>query len=78
MTTKLTYIKTNGYNMVIAADENGMSYLTENKHFPTEGNEKEFLESIEDTSVFENDVEAEELLKIMEENEVIAEIEKDI
>lgn len=78
MTTKFTFIKTNGYNMVIAENENGTSYLVENKHFPTEGNEKEFLESIEDTSVFENDVTAEELRKIIEENEVIAEIEKEI
>lgn len=78
MKTTLTFIKTNGYNMVIAQDENSMVYLTENEYFPTAGGEKEFLENIEDTSVFENDVTAEELQEIIETNEVIAEITKEI
>lgn len=80
---KIIYVKTNGYDMVIAVDGARAWYCTETEEFPVHPNKKEaekFLNSIEDISGWENGLTAKALFDDIEKhnNEIVAEIETEL
>lgn len=86
MMKKLYFCETNGYNLMVSADsENNCRYLTETNDFPyiadmdTEQKEqaaREFLESVEDDSSWEDDCTYGQIFTGGV--EVLAEIEKEL
>lgn len=84
MKKKLYYVVTNGYDMVVSVDfENNCRYLTQTEEFPVNPSEeeaKEFLESIEDDSSWEDDCTHEQIFEDVEkfDEEILANIEKEL
>ena len=86
MMKKFYFCETNGYNLMVSADsENNCRYLTETNDFPyiadmdTEQKEqaaREFLESVEDDSSWEDDCTYGQIFT--DGVEVLAEIEKEL
>ncbi|MCI8378578.1 MAG: hypothetical protein HFH72_08670 [Lachnospiraceae bacterium] len=86
MMKKLYFCETNGYNMVVSVDsENECRYLTETNDFPyivgmdaeqKEQMTRDFLESVEDDSSWEDDCAYDQIF--VDGVEVLAEIEKDL
>ena len=88
--SKLYYVRTNGYDLVIYDDRNGKTeqgyVLTETSEFPKIYDEfgemhkeraTEFLNQIEDYSSWENDCDIDEILN-SDDVEIIAEIETEL
>ena len=80
---KIVYIRTNGYDMVIAIDGPCAWYRTETEEFPVHPSKKEaerFLNGIEDISGWENNLTAKALLDDIEKhnNSIVAEIETEL
>lgn len=77
---KYYFIKTNGYNIIVSVSEYECRYITENNEFPvlpddTEEQEevaRNFLETIEDDSSWEDDCTE---LELFESGDIIAELE---
>lgn len=80
---KLFYVRTNGYDMVVSVDSDGdCRYMIENEYFPIlaedpEERAKEFLNSIEDDSSWQDDC---TYSQIFEEFpvDILAEVEKEL
>lgn len=86
MMKKFYFCETNGYNMVVSVDgENECRYLMETNDFPyivgmatgpKEQAARDFLESVEDDSSWEDDCAYDQIFT--DGVEVLAEIEKDL
>ena len=87
MIKKLYFVETNGYNMLVSVDgDNNCRYLTETDEFPyivnndVEEKERkalEFLKSVEDDSLWEDDCSYEQIFEEFP-VDIIAEIEKEL
>ncbi|MGN0163599.1 MAG: hypothetical protein ACI4EA_08500 [Candidatus Ornithomonoglobus sp.] len=84
--TKLYYVATNAYSMVIAKSEGGIRYLTETEEFPimtkfepeerVAAAERFLWDKVEDTSSWDDDIQ--DIDELLDGNAVLATIEKEL